>query len=265
MAPYRFIQALSSFALLQTATAEFTVNCAPLTIQRGDPIVYPGQISPHVHIVTGGTAFQLNQPNEVAIGAKATTCDKVLDNSNYWQPQLYHQRKDGKFELVHMQGNVSVVEHPFQPTEDRQDGANISQAAYYLPRTCDYEPGRQNCNDAAGPIAPPAGLRMATGDPFREDLDERNFEHRAIHHKCLTATSSNDSYELPREKCLRMRAETFFPSCWDGKNLDSSNHKSHVCDFFEPMVCALIADEDDRSLSPPSATTTLACAPSRTP
>jgi hypothetical protein len=59
-------------------------------------------------------------------------------------------------------------------------------------------------------------------------LDTNKFEHRAIHHKCLTATGSNDGYELPREQCLRMRAETFFPSCWDGKNLDSSDHKSHV-------------------------------------
>jgi hypothetical protein len=59
-------------------------------------------------------------------------------------------------------------------------------------------------------------------------LDTNKFEHRAIYHKCLTATGSNDGYELPREQCLRMRAETFFPSCWDGKNLDSSDHKSHV-------------------------------------
>lgn len=95
-------------ALLSQVHAEFTANCAPLTIQRGDPIVFPGQISPHVHIVTGGTAFQLTQPNEVAVGARATTCDKILDNSNYWQPQLYHQRSDGRFEIVEMQGNVCV-------------------------------------------------------------------------------------------------------------------------------------------------------------
>ena len=93
------------FGLAQL-TDEFTVNCQPLTIQRGDPIIFPGQISPHVHIVTGGTAFALRQSNEEAVAAKATTCDKVLDNSNYWQPQMYHERKDGKFELVKMQGNV---------------------------------------------------------------------------------------------------------------------------------------------------------------
>lgn len=95
-------------ALAQGSQAQvLTVNCQPLTIQRGDPIVFPGEISPHVHIVTGGTAFQQSEPNEVAVGAKATTCDKILDNSNYWQPQMYHQRNDGKFEIVTMQGNVS--------------------------------------------------------------------------------------------------------------------------------------------------------------
>ncbi|RDA84293.1 hypothetical protein CP532_3339 [Ophiocordyceps camponoti-leonardi (nom. inval.)] len=82
----------------------FTVNCKPLTIQRADPILFPGVVSPHVHTVVGGTAFALTETNEEAKAANATTCDKTLDNSNYWQPQLYHQRFDGKFELVEMQG-----------------------------------------------------------------------------------------------------------------------------------------------------------------
>ena len=84
----------------------FLVGCAPLTIQRGDPIVFPGQISPHVHAVVGGTGFALKQSNADAVASKATTCDKILDNSNYWQPQLYHERKDGKFEIVTFQGMV---------------------------------------------------------------------------------------------------------------------------------------------------------------
>lgn len=86
----------------------FTVNCAPLTVFRGDPIVSPGALSSHVHAVVGGTAFQLSLSNEQARNSKATTCDKVLDNSNYWQPQLYHQRRDGKFEVVEMEGIVSL-------------------------------------------------------------------------------------------------------------------------------------------------------------
>jgi hypothetical protein len=109
MAVKNLVRALAGLALFEAAEALFTVNCAPLTIQRGDPIVSPGKISSHVHVVTGGTAFQLKQSNEVAVNAKATTCDKILDNSNYWQPQLYHMRNDSKFELVHMQGNVRLL------------------------------------------------------------------------------------------------------------------------------------------------------------
>lgn len=87
----------------------FTVNCAPLTTYRGDPIIFPGVISPHVHAIVGGTRFALSLTNDQASNAKATTCDKSLDKSNYWQPQLYHQRRDGKFEMVEMQGIVSFL------------------------------------------------------------------------------------------------------------------------------------------------------------
>lgn len=97
----------------------FTVNCAPLTVQRGDPIVWPGVLSAHVHAVVGGTAFNLTESNEAAQAAKATTCDKILDNSNYWQPQLYHQRHDGRFEIVEMQGIVSIPRARTAPTRRR--------------------------------------------------------------------------------------------------------------------------------------------------
>lgn len=96
-------------AFLQGSQAQlFTVNCAPVATERLDPLVFPGVVSPHVHAVTGGTAFQRSEPNSVAIASKATTCDKLLDHSNYWQPQVYHQRTDGKFELVTFQGNVGT-------------------------------------------------------------------------------------------------------------------------------------------------------------
>lgn len=94
-------------ALIPGTVAQlFTISCAPLAIYRGDPLVFDGQISSHVHAIVGGTAFDLHLPNEKARRGKATTCDKVLDRSSYWQPQLYHERKDGKFEIVELQGMV---------------------------------------------------------------------------------------------------------------------------------------------------------------
>ncbi|KND90704.1 hypothetical protein TOPH_04594 [Tolypocladium ophioglossoides CBS 100239] len=193
--------ALSPGALAQLVT----VNCAPLTIQRGDPIVFPGVISPHVHAVVGGTAFALEESNDRAKAANATTCDKILDNSNYWQPQLYHQRTDGKFEMVEMQGI----------------------AAYYIDRACDYVDGRKNCDNTPHAKAPPAGLRMVVGNPFLRTYDHSNPEQRAISHVCLAQVGSETPY-LPTTKCDRLRAETFFPSCWDGVRLDSPDHKSHM-------------------------------------
>jgi hypothetical protein len=84
----------------------FIVQCGRLTTQRGDPIIFPGEISPHVHAIVGGTAFSLQMTNEEARNAKSTTCNKMLDKSNYWQPQLYHQDRDGKFELIKLLGIV---------------------------------------------------------------------------------------------------------------------------------------------------------------
>lgn len=85
----------------------FIVHCAPLTVQRTDPIISPGGLSSHVHAVVGGTAYDKSMTNEDARKAANTTCDKSLDKSNYWQPQLYHQRNDSTFELIPLLGIVS--------------------------------------------------------------------------------------------------------------------------------------------------------------
>lgn len=103
------VAAAAAMAAMPATQAQiFTVNCAPLTVQRADPIVQPGGLSGHVHAVVGGTAFQFTMDENTAVNAKETTCDKILDQSNYWQPQLYHQNKDGKFEMVEFQGAVSI-------------------------------------------------------------------------------------------------------------------------------------------------------------
>ena len=41
--------------------------------------------------------------------------------------------------------------------------------------------------------------------------------------------SSSDTSELPLKLCAQgIRATITFPSCWDGKNTDSPDHRSHV-------------------------------------
>jgi hypothetical protein len=66
------------------ASNVWTLNCAPLSIQRADPIVSPGVASGHVHAIVRGTAFNRTMSgNDSAVDALATTCDKFTDHSNY--------------------------------------------------------------------------------------------------------------------------------------------------------------------------------------
>lgn len=70
----------------------------------------------------------------------------------------------------------------------------------------------------------------------RRTYDESNIEQQAISHMCLKDGDSTETKSLPEEPCLRIRTQVYFPSCWDGKNLDSDDHKSHVSSAFHLQV-----------------------------
>jgi hypothetical protein len=189
----------------------FTVNCVPLTQQRSDPIVQPGIASAHVHAVAGGNAFSRSMPGVYsAFDATATTCNKAIDHSNYWIPQLYHYA-NGQYTLVKFLGS----------------------AHYYQKRACDYKAGEQYCNktgnvDVEVPLAFPYGFRMVAGDPFRRTQNNSDFADRAILMMCMWDGGSFEAPGFPARPCDMIRAEVYFPSCWDGVNIDSPDHQSHV-------------------------------------
>jgi len=184
----------------------FTVNCHPLTIQRSDPIVQPGIASAHVHSVVGGNAFRRTMGPTDATKATLTTCDKAIDHSDYWVPQLYHKRTDNMWELV-----------PFSGT-----------AVYYQKRACDYNPNIQYCDKSVTPLAFPDGFRMTAGDTFRRTFNSSDFSQRAVQIMCIFDGGSKQYFGFPPRQCNTMRSEVYFPSCWDGKNLDSPDHHSHM-------------------------------------
>jgi hypothetical protein len=185
----------------------FTVGCLPLSQQRADPIVSPGIASAHLHSIIGGNAFSRNMSDKMAATvANATTCDKSLDHSNYWVPQLYHQRSDKMFELVSWKGS----------------------AVYYQKRACNYAAGLQTCNKSIVPLAFPDGFRMLAGDTTRRTQNNSDFAQRAVAMMCIQTDTSKEYNGFPPTPCNTLRAEVYFPSCWDGVNLDSPDHKSHV-------------------------------------
>ena len=78
-------------------------------------------------------------------------------------------------------------------------------------------------------IQPPKGLRMIVGNAKGTPLDEGTIPG---HFSCNTPTGSTHwSKTIPN--CNAGDSMVFhidFPVCWDGKNLDSPDHKSHMAD-----------------------------------
>ena len=117
--------------------------------------------------------------------------------SSVGQPDLFVRTKSGKFHNV---GN---------------GGATI----YYLQRR-----GR---NQKVKLVPFPKGFRMLAGDPFLRSGSSAP-EQRAISFACLGGTTGQTPY-LPDSKCpYGLRAQIIMPSCWNGVDLDSPNHRDHV-------------------------------------
>ncbi|CAF0997440.1 unnamed protein product [Didymodactylos carnosus] len=195
------------------------VFCSGRPLYRGrlDSIVTPGEPAGHVHKVVGGNHFSAGvrgQSNlelyEVTKSADCTTCSiHTVDNSNYWHPELYYQWPNGTFSLV-PDGGLTV---------------------YYIARSGNVG-GPQYVNPNWQPF--PKGLRMIAGDPWRRTYDKSNVEHNAISFVCLTDfgmphAPETNGFQTDKYFCKNgFRMQVFFPMCWDGKNLDSPDHRSHM-------------------------------------
>jgi hypothetical protein len=124
--------------------------------------------------------------------------------SNYWTPQLYVHKKDGTFSPVPVMGDGRDV--------------NGGMAVYYLQRP---SPATENIT------AFPAGFRMLAGDSNKRAPDS-SLATTAISWNCLGAGKA-ETNGMPNYKCSSgLRAQVFFPACWNGKDLDSPDHKSHM-------------------------------------
>lgn len=193
-------------ASLASASNVWTVNCAPLSVQRSDPILSAGKPSTHVHAIVGSTAFSRSMTaNAAAANGRQSTCDKPTDHSSYWAPQAYHMRSDGKFELLKFTGMV----------------------AYYQNYSCPYNPHAPGyCQGIRKAIGPPKGLRMIAGNSTRRTFDQTDPWQQAI---LFENGNAGEVYGLPKAlDGSRLSGHVRFPSCWDGVNLDSPNHQSHV-------------------------------------
>ena len=67
---------------------------------------------------------------------------------------------------------------------------------------------------------------MLAGDPFKRNFTS-GLDAQAVSFACL-GTNKPETNGFPNYNCPGgLRAQIFFPACWNGKDLDSADHKSH--------------------------------------
>ena len=187
--------------LVAPAAAFWRLPCkSPIVVERADPIVNPGKQAGHTHQILGGNAFSLDMTYADTQQSTCTSCTVHGDFSNYWTPNLYYQHEDGSFEAVKQIGGGTI---------------------YYLQRS---GPNKDKLQ------AFPEGFRMLAGDPFKRSPGD-DFASQAISYNCLNykGPAKPETGGFPDYNCPDgLRAQVFFPSCWDGVNKDSANHKDHM-------------------------------------
>ncbi|KAI0245871.1 hypothetical protein BJV78DRAFT_1079384, partial [Lactifluus subvellereus] len=181
------------------ANAFFRLPCAkPVVDARIDPIINPGRASSHLHTIMGSSAIGYGTTFGDLRNSQCSTCKVKDDKSAYWIPQLYYQYKNGSFQAVTHGGMI----------------------VYYIQRNAPNETVQ----------AFPDGLRIFTGNPYARS-NTGTPESKAISWNCLNfnAPPGTQTPGFANTNCPDgLRAQVFFPACWDGVNLDSSDHKSHM-------------------------------------
>ena len=75
------------------------------------------------------------------------------------------------------------------------------------------------------------GFRMTVGDPSFRTAQQLNAKYRYMDFTCLASpmTRGGQTTHFPTGTCAGgIMVSIRFPTCWDGTNLDSPDHQSHV-------------------------------------
>jgi hypothetical protein len=188
----------------------FRFLCGPGQVSYDDPIVYPGQPGrAHLHQFFGNVGANAHSTYESLRKSGESTCQNELNRSAYWMPAML----DGR-------GNVIRPDH----------------VSIYYKRRPANDPF---CTTAAkGCVGIPRGLRFVFGWDQTRPGESQPENASKFNFKCVkddhpTTAAFPDLVEVMKV-CVpgqRLSAVITTPICWDGVNLDSPDHRSHLADM----------------------------------
>ncbi|KAG7293539.1 hypothetical protein NEMBOFW57_003591 [Staphylotrichum longicolle] len=206
----------TALGLVAPTNALLRFGCARLTIQRLDPLVTPGQNpSPHLHQIIGGNSFNvsMNHPeHDLVSQSTCTSCQFTEDFSNYWTAVLYFRARNGTYKRVP------------QIAQAGMEGTQGGMVVYYMSDAL-FDTAQKSSVTAFKP-----GFRMLIGEASYKSREQAR-DFRQLTYTCMEnqASRSPESIGFPKTPCkLGIMANHRFPTCWDGVNLDTPNHRDHV-------------------------------------
>ncbi|KAF2729401.1 hypothetical protein EJ04DRAFT_537866 [Polyplosphaeria fusca] len=204
--------ALLALAFSATGDALVRFHCSQLVTERLDPLVQPGENpSTHVHQINSFNVT-MNPEKDMAGESTCTSCQFADDFSNYWTAVLYFRAQNGTYKRVPQLGNNQFTT------------ANGGLTVYYM-QDAIYDSAQKSHVTAFQP-----GFRMFIGDVQARTLSSAS-HYRQLTYTCLDTfvTRTPETIAFPDRKCKEgIMTSLRFPTCWDGKNLDSPDHKSHM-------------------------------------
>lgn len=173
-------------------SGNFRTFCEFSHLAYADPIVAPGNGAfSHLHMFFGNTGTNASSTYQSLRSSGNSTCDGgPLNRTAYWMPAVFDAS-----------GNV-VTPSNFE--------------LYYKAENTSAGTLAQKHAEIRGVQDYPNGLRMIAGSPNRS----------VSGWKCSNGAEGTTIPDCPVGQ--RLTAWVRFPYCWDGRNLDSADHRSHM-------------------------------------
>jgi hypothetical protein len=176
----------------------FAIACGFSHRNMDDPIVFFNQPGrSHDHTYFGNTATNASSTPQSLRAAGRTTCRFRADTAAYWAPTLI------------------VNDRAVEPT---------SAVVYYVRRTV----------DAVEPF--PANLKLIAGNANARSAQGVAITSWSCGRSRIQASTTIPTCSAGSAFRSTLRLQVNFPNCWDGRRLDSADHKSHMA-YSSEGVC----------------------------
>lgn len=188
----------------------FRTECDYSHMNFDDPIVYPGRPgASHLHVFFGNTGTDASSTDASIATSGNSTCEGGIANrSAYWVPALIDTRTNA----------------PIEPHNPSAGGGDPEFMSYYKRG---YFPGITN--EMIQNI--PQGLRIISGATTFASADPYPGLGQWARERSTTWSCNGSSGNTIPSGCAgaqRLDLSVAFPQCWDGVNLDSADHRSHM-------------------------------------